>query len=148
MGFSIFLFLGAVFAIDAGLSETGVAATAAESLLTLIPADAPLWVVLVLVFAATIALTFLMDGLAVASVLTPVVVSFAQSSGFPIDPLLMIESVALGTFFFPYQTVIFVAILGEGIVNAGTLIKTATVVSILTTLLLLPLQIGPFVALY
>lgn len=145
---SIIFFLGAVFAIGAGLSETGFAATAAESLLALIPASAPLWVVLVLVFAATIALTFLMEGLAVASVLTPVVVSFAQSSGFPVDPLLMIESVALSTYFFPYQTVIFVAILGEGVVDAGTLIKTATVVSVLTTLLLLPLQISLSVALY
>jgi len=146
--FSIIFFLGAVFAIGAGLSETGFAATAAESLLTLIPSGAPLWVVLVLVFGATIALTFLMEGLAVASVLTPVLVSFAQSSGLPVDPLLMIESVALSTYFFPYQTVIFVAILGEGVVDAGTLIKTATVVSILTTVLLLPLQIGLFVLLY
>ncbi|NHN42904.1 sodium:sulfate symporter [Halorubellus sp. JP-L1] len=146
--FSIIFFLGAVFAIGAGLSETGFAASAAESLLTLIPTGAPLWLVLVLVFAATIALTFLMEGLAVASVLTPVLVSFAQRSGLPVDPLLMIESVALSTFFFPYQTVIFVAILGEGVVDAVTLVKTATWVSILATLLLLPLQIGLFVLLY
>lgn len=146
--FSIIFFLGAVFAIGAGLSETGFAATAAESLLTVVPTQAPLWVVLSLVFGVTVALTFLMEGLAVASVLTPVLVSFAQSTGVPVDPLLMIESVALSTYFFPYQTVIFVAILGEGIVDAGTLIKTATWASVLTTVLLLPLQIGLFVVLY
>ena len=146
--FSIIFFLGAVFAIGAGFSETGFAATAADSLLTLIPTGAPLWMVLSLVFAVTIALTFLMEGLAVASVLTPVLVSFAQRTGLPVDPLLMIESVALGTYFFPYQTVIFVAILGEGVVNASTLIETATWISILTTVLLLPLQIGVFVVLY
>jgi di/tricarboxylate transporter len=146
--FSIIFFLGAVFAIGAGFAQTGFAAAAAESLLTLIPPAAPLVVVLPLVFTATIVLTFLMEGLAVASVLTPVVVSFAQTTGLPIDPLLMIESVALSTYVFPYQTVIFVAILGEGVVDAPTLIKTATWISALTTVLLLPLQIGVFVALY
>jgi len=146
--FSIIFFLGAVFAIGAGFSETGFAASAADSLLGLIPAGAPLWLVLALVFAATVALTFLMEGLAVASVLTPVLVSFAERTGLPIDPLLMVESVALSTYFFPYQTVIFVAILGEGVVDAGALVKTATWISILTTVLLLPLQIAVLVVLY
>jgi di/tricarboxylate transporter len=146
--FSIIFFLGAVFAIGAGFAQTGFAATAAESLLTLIPRAAPLVVVLPLVFTATILLTFLMEGLAVASVLTPVLVSFAQTTGLPIDPLLMIESVALSTYIFPYQTVIFVAILGEGVVDAPTLIKSATWISVLTTIILLPLQIGVFAALY
>jgi len=142
------LFLGAVFAIGAGFSETGFAASAADSLLGLIPPGAPLWLVLALVFAATVALTFLMEGLAVASVLTPVLVSFAERTGLPIDPLLMVESIALSTYFFPYQTVIFVAILGEGVVDAGALVKTATWISILTTVLLLPLQIAVLVVLY
>lgn len=44
--FSILFFLGAVFAIGEGLSQTGIADAIAEALLKVIPADAPLPVVL------------------------------------------------------------------------------------------------------
>jgi len=144
---SIIFFIGAVFAIGTGLSQTGFTETAAESLLGVIPVAAPLWQVLLFVFGVTVVLTFLIEGLAVASVLTPVLVSYAQQSGLPLDPVLMVESVALGTYFFPYQTVVFVAILGEGVVDAGTLVKTAAWASLATTVLLLG-QIGLFALLY
>jgi di/tricarboxylate transporter len=144
---SIIFFVGAVFAIGAALAQSGFTETAAESMLSVIPTQAPLWLVLGLVFAVTVALTFLIEGLAVASVLTPVLVSFAQQTGLPLDPILMIESVALGTYFFPYQTIVFVAILGEGVADAGTLIKTAAWASLLTSVLVVG-QIGIFALLY
>jgi hypothetical protein len=58
------------------------------------------------------------------------------------------ESVALSTYFFPYQTVVLVTILGEDVVTVGKLIKTVILASVLTTVLLLPLQIGLFTLLY
>lgn len=145
---SIVFFIGAVFAIGTGLSQTGFAEAAANELLTVIPTAAPLWLVLSIVFAITTALTFLIEGLAVASVLTPVLVSYAQDVGVALDPILMIESVALGTYYFPYQTVVLVAILGEDVVGAKELIRTVGITSLATTVLLLPLQIGLFTVLY
>lgn len=145
---SIIFFIGAVFAIGAGLSQTGFAETAANQLLKVVPTDASLWLVLPIVYGVATALSFLLEGLAVASVLTPVLVPFAQNVGLPLDPILMIESVALGTYFFPYQTIVLVAILGEDVVTARKLIKTVIVASTLTTVVLLPLQIGLFTLLY
>jgi di/tricarboxylate transporter len=145
---SIVFFVGAVFAIGTGLSQTGFAETAANGLLSVVPTTAPLWLVLAIVYAATTAMTFLIEGLAVASVLTPVLVSFAGEVGLPLDPILMVESVALGTYFFPYQTVIFVAILGDDVVGVRELIRTAGIASLATTVLLLPLQIGLLALLY
>lgn len=145
---SIVFFIGAVFAIGTGFGQTGFAEAAASELLTVLPTTAPLWLVLAVVYAATTALTFLLEGLAAASVLTPVLVSYAQQVGLPLDPILMIESVALGTYFFPYQTVVFVTILGQGITSARDLIRTAGVVSLLTIVTLLPIQIAIFATLY
>lgn len=145
--FSIVFFLGGVFAIGSGLTETGFTETVARWLLDLLPAGVPLPVLLAFVFGVTIAMTFLLEGLAVASVLTPVLVSYALAVGVPIDPVLMIEAVALGTYFFPYQLAVLVAILGEGI-DAGQLIRAVVWTSILATVLLLPLQLGVFALLY
>lgn len=145
---SIIFFIGAVFAIGAGLSETGFAETAANQLLTVVPTDASLWLVLAIIYGVTTLLTLLIEGLAVASVLTPILVSYAQDVGLPLDPILMIESVALGTYFFPYQTVVLVAILGEDVVTVSDLIRTVALASLLVTVVLLPLQIGLFTVLY
>lgn len=145
---SIVFFLGAVIAIGTGLSETGFTETAANTLLAVVPQGAPLWMVLGFVFTITVLLTFLMEGLAVASVLTPILVAYANRVGLPLEPILMTESVALGTYFFPYQTSVFVAILGTEVVDARTLIRTAVPASLLTTAVLLPVQIGLFVLLY
>ena len=145
---SIIFFIGAVFAIGTGFAETGFAEAAANELLTVVPTDAALWVVLSIVYGITTALSFLMEGLAVASVLTPVLVSYAQGTGVPLDPILMVESVALSTYFFPYQTVVLVTLLGEDVVSVRGLIKTVVLASVLTTVLLLPLQIGLFTMLY
>jgi len=146
--FSIVFFLGAVFAIAAGLTETGFTETAATTLLTYIPSDASLWMVLALIFAISMGLTFLLEGLAVASVLTPIVVSYAQRAGLPLEPILMIESVAVSTYVFPYQSAVLVAILGEDTVDAVTLIRTMAWIAAVSILVLVPLQIGLFALLY
>ncbi|USZ73641.1 SLC13 family permease [Natronosalvus halobius] len=146
--FSIVFFLGAVFAIAAGLTQTGFTETAARTLLAYVPTDGALWLVLALIFAISMGLTFLLEGLAVTSVLTPIVVSYAQRTGLPIEPILMIESVGVSTYLFPYQSVVLVAILGEDVVDAVTLIRTMAWISVLSIILLVPLQIALFTLLY
>jgi anion transporter len=83
--FSILFFLGAIFAIAEGLQQTAFTDLAANRLLSTLPADPSLPLVLVVVVVA-LALTLVMEGLAVASVLTPVLVSFATSAGIPLVP--------------------------------------------------------------
>lgn len=146
--YSILFFLGAVFAIGEGLSRTGFADLAAEGLLETIPADGSLFVALAFVFAATILLNLLMEGLAVASVLTPVLLPYASVAGLPLTPVMMTEALALSTYFFPYQSAVLVAILAEDAVSAGELVRVTVACSLATILLLLPIQFGLFSLLY
>ncbi|CQH56778.1 transport protein [Halobacterium hubeiense] len=142
--FSIVFFLGAIFAIAAGLQQTGFTDVAADAILASFPQDASLSVALAFLALASLALTFLMEGLAVASVLTPVLVAFAESAGLPLYPVMMTEAVALNSYFFPYQSAVLVAILGLDVVDSMELIKMAALCSLATLFVLLPVQIGIF----
>lgn len=141
---SIVFFLGAIFAIAAGLQQTGFTELAANALLSGFPDGGSLPVALAFLVAAAIALTFVMEGLAVASVLTPVLVSFSEGAGLPLAPVAMTEAVALNTYFFPYQSAVLVAILGLDVVDTRELVWMAALCSLATLLLLLPIQIGIF----
>ena len=142
--FSIVFFLGAIFAIAEGLQQTGFTEVAANALLSGFPEGGSLPIALGFFVIAAIALTFVMEGLAVASVLTPVLVTFSQTAGLPLEPVAMIEAVALNTYFFPYQSAVLVAILGLDVVDSRELIVMATVCSLATLLVLLPIQIAVF----
>ncbi len=142
--FSIVFFLGAIFAIAAGLQQTGFTDVAADAILATFPQDASLAVALAFLALASLALTCLMEGLAVASVLTPVLVAFAEGAGLPLAPVVMTEAVALNSYFFPYQSAVLVAILGLDVVDSMELIKMAALCSLATLLVLLPIQIGIF----
>jgi di/tricarboxylate transporter len=141
---SIVFFLGAIFAIAEGLQQTGFTDVAANALLSGFPEGGSLPVALGFFVIAAIALTFVMEGLAVASVLTPVLVSFSQTAGLPLEPVAMIEAVALNTYFFPYQSAVLVAILGLDVVDSRELIVMAAICSLATLLVLLPIQIAVF----
>ncbi|GAB7020527.1 SLC13 family permease [Halostagnicola bangensis] len=146
--FSILFFIAAVFAIGDGLVHTGFSDNAATYLLELIPTDAPLAVILAFIFFITIILTFLMEGLAVASVLTPILIPYAEAAGIPLTPVLMSEAMALSTYFFPYQSAVLIVILAEGIVDTKELIYTTVACSLATIVFLLPLQFAVFALLY
>ena len=143
--FSVVFFVGAVFAVATALTRTGFTDVAANWLLSFVPAGAPTWLVLVGVFAVTIAITLFLEGAATSSVLTPILVSYANSAGLPLLPVLYVEAIALETYFFPYQSIVLVTILGLGVVGSRELIKVASIISIVGTLTLLPLQILVFV---
>ena len=143
--FSIVFFVGAVFAIADGLSRSGFTDVAANWLLSFVPGDAPLWVALLAVFAVTIAMTLILEGVATSSVLTPVLISYVEATGLPILPVLFVEAIALETYFFPYQSIVLVTILGLDVMEPGELIRATAVISIVGTVTLLPLQILLFV---
>ena len=145
--FSIIFFVGAVFAVAAGLSETGFTDVAAEYLLSFVPAEAPLPIALLAVFGVTLTLVFILEGVAVSSVLTPVLISFVAETGLPLTTVAIVEAIALGHYFFPYQSIVLVAMLGYGPVEPRNLIRVAFVLSIATILLLLPLQLLYFLLL-
>lgn len=143
--FSIIFFLGAIFAIAEGLQRVAFTDLAANTLLSYLPADPSLPLVLVFVVFVSMALAFVMEGLAVASVITPVFVSFANSAGIPLVPVAMVESIALNGYFFPYQSAVLVGILGLDVVDSVELSRMASACTIATLLILLPIQIGLFV---
>lgn len=146
--FSIVFFLGAIFAIAEGLTETGVTAVLADVALSQLSASTSPAIVLAVVALTTLAMAFLMEGLAVASVLTPVLVRFAEGAAIPVVPVAMIEAVALSTFVFPYQTAVLVAILGLDFAEPVELVEMTTLVALATVVVLLPIQIGLFVLFY
>lgn len=142
--FSIVFFVGAVFAVAAGLSQTGFTDLAANALLGYIPADASVPVALLAVFGVTLALVFVLEGVAVSSVLTPVLVSYAAEAGLPLAAVAYTEAIALAHYFFPYQSMVLVVMLRQEPVEPIEVIRMASVLSIATILLLLPLQLGYF----
>ncbi|SFR63710.1 SLC13 family permease [Halogeometricum limi] len=146
--FSILFFLGAIFAIAEGLRRVGFTELAANALLDSVPSDPSLALVLAFVVAVSLALTFVMEGLAVASVLTPILVAFAESVGVSVVPVAMMEAVALNAYFFPYQSAVLVAILGLDVVDAAELTRMASACSIATLALLVPIQIALFSLLF
>ncbi|KDE60472.1 sodium:sulfate symporter [Halostagnicola sp. A56] len=146
--FSILFFIAAVFAIGDGLSQTGFSDGASTYLLELIPTDAPLAIIFACIFFITFALTFVMEGLAVASVLTPILIPYAEAAGLPLTPVLMSEVVALSSYFFPYQSAVLIVMLAEGDVETRELITTTIACSVATIVVLLPIQFGVFTLLY
>lgn len=90
----------------------------------------------------TLALTFVIEGVAVSSVLTPILVTFAATAGVPVDHVAYVEASALATFFFPYQSAVLVVILRTDLVETRDVIRTATLLSIATILALLPVEIA------
>lgn len=142
--FSIIFFVGAIFAVAAGLSETNFTDVAAESLLSVVPPDASVTMLLVAVFAVTLALVFMIEGVAVASVLTPILVPFAESVGIPLTQMAYIEAIALSAYFFPYQSMVLVVMLRYKIVEPMEVIRMASILSIATIVVLLPLQLAYF----
>ena len=143
--FSILFFIGAIFAVAEGLKRTDFTGLAATSILSHLPEDAGLLTVIAFVIVVSAALAFVMEGLAVASVLTPTLVSFAQGAGVAVVPVAMVEAVMLNTYFFPYQSAVLVGILGLEVVDSRELVRMAAVSSLVTILVLLPIQIGLFV---
>ncbi|MFB9810614.1 SLC13 family permease [Haloarcula sebkhae] len=146
--FSIIFFLGAIFAIAEGLRQTGFTDAAATTLLSVLPSDPSLPLVLVAVVVSALVLTLLMEGLAVASVLTPVLVTFAGNAGLPLVPIAMMEAVALNTYFFPYQSAVLVAVLGSGMVDSVELTRMASICSLATLGVLVPIQVAVFTLLF
>ena len=114
----------------------------------MIPTDAPLAIIFACIFFITLALTFVMEGLAVASVLTPVLIPYAEAAGLPLTPVLMSEVVALSSYFFPYQSAVLIVMLAEGDVETKELITTTIACSLATIVFLLPLQFAVFTLLY
>ncbi|MFC7216084.1 SLC13 family permease [Saliphagus sp. GCM10025334] len=149
INFSLIFFVGAVFAIASGLQETGFTNMAANSLLSLLPGDLPLGLAMIAVFFVTSALMLLIEGLALASVMTPIVVSYAQQAGLPVVPIVLSEALALDTsYFFPYQSMVLVAILGLEDISAKELIRTVSIVTVSSILLLIVPQILFLLVLY
>ncbi|ARS91079.1 SLC13 family permease [Natrarchaeobaculum aegyptiacum] len=146
--FTLLFFYAAVFAIGDGLAHTGFTDDAATSILDVIPSDAHLAVILSIVFLTAIGLSFFMEGLAVASVLTPVVISYAEAAGLPMTPVLMAEAIALSAYFFPYQSAVLIVILAQDVVDTRELIRTTAACSLATIVFLVPLQFLLFSVLY
>ena len=143
--YSIVLFVAAIFAIAGGLTRTGVTDLAARTLLAQFPQHASTSVVLGAVVVVSSLVALLIEGLAAASVLTPILISFAHQTGVPLLPTVMIEAVTLNSYFFPYQSAVLVAILAQPHVEMRDLVRMTVVSSLVTLLVLVPLQVGLFV---
>ena len=89
-------------------------------------------------------LVLVMEGMAVASVISPVFVSFANGADIPLVPMAMIESVALSGDFLPHQSAVLVAIAGLDGVDSVELSRMASACTVTALVVLLPIQIGLF----
>jgi di/tricarboxylate transporter len=138
---SIAFFIAAVFAIAAAIRRVGIVEAVATRFVDFFRGDLPLLIILLGVFTTTLLLMFVLEGVAVGSVFTPVLIETLASLGHPVRPVLLVEAIALGTYFFPYQSGVLVAIVGEGLVGNRELIRATSISSIAVTVLLLPPQL-------
>lgn len=145
--FSVLFFFGAVFAIATALSDVGFTKQIVRSALSVLPASLPMPVLLGGIFLLTAALQLLIESLAVASVLTPILVTYCQQAGVAVQPVVLTEAVASVSVFFPYQSAVLIAIIGQDVVGFRTVAKALVVCTVVGTLVLLPLQFGVLVAL-
>lgn len=142
---SIAFFVAAVFAIADGLSTTGIADQAARALIGTVPEPGSLAGSIVFTFGVTLVSMLFVEGVAVASILTPVLLESVPAAH--ATPVVMAEAVALGTYFFPYQSGVLIAILGEGVVETKQLVIVVSACSIASTVLLAPLQFAVLILL-
>ncbi len=142
VNFPILIYIAAVFAMGYALEETGFNTRLAGVLtgwLDLSEAN-PLFK-LGAITCLTVPFDFLADTAAIAGVLTPLLLDF--SAGIGLQPLPTALSVAIGTSLvcIPYQSAPWVLAYSFRYVRMGQLILIMTLVSILTLLLLLPLNL-------
>jgi len=137
---SLTFFIAGIFAIADGFVTTGLAERTTEGLLGALPRPESLVVTLVLVFAVTLVAILFIEGAAVTSILTSILLSSFPGIGVPV---VMAEALALGTYFFAYRSAVLVAILGGGAVDTRQLVVLVSACSIASTLLLVPIQLGP-----
>lgn len=135
---SVVLFVAAVFAIADGLTATGVAGQAAQTLLGTVPQPTSMAGSIVLAFGFTLVSMLFVEGVAAASILTPVLLESVPTPHATV--VVMAEAVALGTYFFPYQSGVLIAMLGEDVVDTRQLVLLVSACSIASTVLLVPLQ--------
>lgn len=112
----------------------------AEHLLAVVPVGAPL--PFGVVFRLKPLLRFVTGELAVASVVTRVLVTFAADAGLPIIAVTLTEAVALQVPFFTHQSAVLVVIPAYRIVETRDLIPVVAAVTLTTVSLLVPVQFG------
>ncbi|MFC6724468.1 SLC13 family permease [Halobium palmae] len=140
--FTIVFFFGAVFAIAAGLSDVGFTKSVVDGALTVLPSSLPYSVFLACVLVLSMALQLIIEALAVVSVLTPILVTYAQQAGLAVQPVVMTEAIASVSIFFPYQSAVLIAILGQDVVDFRTIAKSLVACTLVGTVVLVPIQIA------
>lgn len=143
LNFPFLFYLAALFAVGdaiqvAGVGERFVAAGA--HLVGL--AQAPTWARYLAVTALTLPLDFIMDIAAVAGVATPVMLDLGAAHG--MDPMATAMSVAMATtvVFLPYQSAPFMVALEQGRLGLRDLVTAMLVISVLSVVLLCPLNVA------
>ncbi len=142
VNFPILIYIAAVFAMGYALEKTGFNAHLAGILTGWLDlSEANTLFKLGAITCLTVPFDFLADTAAIAGVLTPFLLDFGASIGLP--PLPTALSVAIGTSLvcIPYQSAPWVLAYSFRYVRMGQFILTMTLISTLTLLLLLPLNL-------
>ncbi|MBT6148138.1 MAG: hypothetical protein HOH74_22075, partial [Gemmatimonadetes bacterium] len=142
INFAFYFYIAAVFGMGAALEVSGVNEQIIGSVLSHLPDPGGHWLTACLsLTAAAIPLDFLMDIAAVGAVVTPSLVEVGMTYG--LTPIASAMSVAMATtlVFLPYQAAPFMVALGFGQVRLRQLVITMFVISILSLLVLCPLNV-------
>ncbi len=136
---SLLIYCVGILSIGAISQESGLAGWAGTVVFKLLPGTAaalPLQIMLIACLAAGFSL--LLTNPVLPAVLTPILAGYAASTGFPLLPVLLIQSVGLGTPFLPYQVPPLVLALGFKTFSHAQVTKALLLLALLTALLILP----------
>ncbi len=142
VNFPLLIYMAALFTLGRALEVTGVTARLAGVMTrwgelssggALTKLGAITWMV--------VPFDFLMDTAAVAAMLTPVLLDFGVGLGLGAVPVALSVAVGTGVMFIPYQSAPFVVAYSFRYVRMGQFILMMTLISLITLLLLLPLNL-------
>ena len=142
VNFPILIYIAAAFAIGAALQRTGLSGLAADWLADAVDLGGlgPL-AGLAGITCTVLPFNFLGDTAAIAAILTPVILDIAEGIGLAALPAVFSVAIAASMVCVPYQAAPFVLAYSFRYVRMGQFIWLMTLISLITLVLLLPLNL-------
>jgi anion transporter len=135
----LLLYCVGILSIGAISWEAGLAEWVGKIVFTLLPGTAaPLPFQIMLIACLAAGFSLLLTNPVLPAVLTPILAGYATSTGFPLLPVLLVQSIGLGTPLMPYQVPPLVLALGFKTFSNAQATKALLLLALLTALLILP----------
>ncbi|MFQ5881463.1 MAG: SLC13 family permease [Candidatus Methylomirabilales bacterium] len=135
----LLIYCAGILSIGAITRQAGLAEWMGNIVLALLPGSGTgLGLQIVLIALLSTGLSLLLTNPVLPAVLTPILTGYAERTGFPLLPVLIVQSIGVGTPLFPYQIPPIPLALGFKTFTHAQVIKAMLLLALLTAILVLP----------